>query len=122
MKTNVKSKNVDVKTHNTVFADIIILSVLKNSEPNFQKTRALQVYGRKKTQLAHRVTLTAFQPSIQPGTKLSNLKSLSLEEHLAVYASAPISAEPLTVAGPNTWSTEKLKKKDQLRLPHPFAN
>jgi hypothetical protein len=67
MKT-IKTKNVDVITHNTVFADITILSVYRfpiNSEPNSQRTNAVLVCGDKKTQLGS--GQTGILASIQPG-------------------------------------------------------
>jgi len=67
MKT-IKTKNVDVITHNTVFADITILSAyqtLINSEPNSQRTIVVSVYGDKKTQLES--GQTGILASIQPG-------------------------------------------------------
>jgi len=63
-----KTKNVDVITHNTVFADITILkclSTLINSEPNSQRTIVVSVYGDKKTQFES--GQTGIFASIQPG-------------------------------------------------------
>jgi hypothetical protein len=67
MKT-IKTKNVDVITHNTVFADFTILSAYQcpiNSEPNYQRTHVVSVYGDKKTQLVS--GQTGILASIQPG-------------------------------------------------------
>ena len=67
MKT-IKTKNVDVITHNTVFADFTILSVYQfaiNSEPNSQRTIVVSVHGDKKTQLVS--GQTGIFASIQPG-------------------------------------------------------
>jgi hypothetical protein len=67
MKT-IKTKNVDVITHNTVFADFTILSVLStliNSEPNSQRTIVVPINGDKKTQLVS--GQTGIFASIQPG-------------------------------------------------------
>jgi hypothetical protein len=67
MKT-IKTKNVDVITHNTVFADFTILSVYQcpiNSEPNSQRTIVIAAYGDKKTQFVS--GQTGSFASIQPG-------------------------------------------------------